>query len=321
MKKHMSRLQHFLWAMLLVQGVILGQTDAESATPKTLDSADFQSLPPRVHGQMYPHVNIEPIRLAMPPFSTDRPNVSVTSYTLLPGWMQVESGYTFAQSSWTSFDRTSAHTSETLLRFGVNHHFEVLANVRLNTTYISPTSMSLPYWQTGVLPLSVGFKYNIVKETPHTWRPQITWHSTVTFPAAALGDHLIPAQASFILHEQRLALDKNLTSWWSISSNLGLSGGLVGQYGFVDSGLLSAVTTFSVGKASVYAEYVQNFQLFGTQLATQPQWDLGVTFLKNRALQYDVYGGMYPRDPAVASGANLFVGGGVSYRFKAAQMR
>jgi hypothetical protein len=264
-------------------------------------------------------VELTPVFVGMPAIATDRPDITESAQINPVGWFQYEGGYQFSHAeeriSLTSI--SDAHQIEQVLRFGINRKFEMRAVINSNTQRIDIVdTWNDPFRTTGVNPVTIGFKYNLFKETDLL--PQTTWLSHLTLPWVAAGDYRAPAQGNVVFHEQRLMLEKGLTQRLGIASNIGISGGMNGTNGFVDGGMFSLALGYDLGNDyGVYAEYFSNWQLQGQQLFGTPYFDGGFTKLLSNDLQLDIYAG-FDLSPYVDTRLNtsgLFFGTGVSYRF------
>ncbi|MDA9217679.1 transporter [Schleiferiaceae bacterium] len=256
----------------------------------------------------------------MPAIATDRPDITESAQITPVGWFQYEGGYQYShgEESLPGVSITDRHQFEKVLRFGINQRFEVRAVINANTERLdigNDTSRT-----TGVNPVTIGFKYNLIEET--NLLPQTTWLSHLTLPWIAGGDYRAPIQGNMLFHEQRLMLEKGLTPRLGIASNIGISGEMNGTKGFVDGGMFSLALGYDLGNDfGVYAEYFSNWQVQGTQLSGTPYFDGGFTRLLSNDLQLDVYAG-FDLSPYVSTRLNtsgLFFGAGVSYRLPLAQ--
>ncbi len=268
-------------------------------------------------------IELTPVFVGMPAIATDRPDITESAQITPVGWFQYEGGYQYSHMeesiSVTTF--TDAHQIEQVLRFGLNKRFEVRAVINANTRRIDePAIWVNPTRFTGVNPVTIGFKYNLIEETDVL--PQTTWLSHLTLPWIAGGDYRAPVQGNTVFHEQRLMLEKGLTRRLGIASNIGISGGMNGMNGFVDGGMFSLALGYDLGMDfGVYAEYFSNWQLQGRQLFGTPYFDGGFTKRLSNDLQLDIYAGLdlSPYVKTRLNSSGLFIGTGVSYRFPLAQ--
>lgn len=252
----------------------------------------------------------------MDAIATDRPDITESAQITPVGWFQYEGGYQFSQFTnlnfWNTTEKT--HQFEQVFRVGLFENFEVRAVVNANTMRIE---QDLPgsTMQAGVNPITLGFKYNLIKESAVL--PQTTWLSHVSLPGLALGDYRNPFQSNFVFHEQRLMVEKTITSRLGLAANFGVSGGLVGEDGFISAGMYSVAVGFDLGNNwGIYAEQFSNFTGQGNQVDTRFLVDGGVTKLLSNDLQIDAYVGYDLTNslrlwPAYRG---FIVGGGVSYR-------
>jgi hypothetical protein len=253
--------------------------------------------------------------ILMPSIATDRPDITESAQITPVGWFQYEGGYQFSHAeeriSLTSI--TDVHQIEEVLRFGINRKFEVRAVINANTKLMD--TWNDPFRTTGVNPVTIGFKYNLMEETDLL--PQTTWLSHLTLPWVAGGDYRAPSQGNVVFHEQRLMLEKGLTPRLGIASNIGISGGLQGSNGFINEGMFSLALGYDLGNDyGIYAEYFSNWFVAGSQFFTTPYFDGGFTKLLSNDLQLDVYAGvdLSPYLDTKLNTTGFFFGTGVSYR-------
>ena len=133
-------------------------------------------------------VELTPVFVGMPSIATDRPDITESAQITPVGWFQYEGGYQFSHAeeriSLTSI--SDAHQIEQVLRFGINRKFEMRAVINSNTQRIDIVdTWNDPFRTTGVNPVTIGFKYNLFKETDLL--PQTTWLSHLTLPWVAAG--------------------------------------------------------------------------------------------------------------------------------------
>ena len=255
--------------------------------------------------------------ILMPSIATDRPDFTESAQITPIGWFQCEGGYQYSHAveSLPGGSITDRHQFEEVFRFGINKRFEVRAVINANTERIDiPSTWLDPMRRTGVSPVTFGFKYNLFEESDRL--PQITWLSHISTSWFSSGDYanVYPEQ---IFHEQRLMLEKELTSKLGIASNLGIAGGMSEFNNFLDGGMFSLSLGYDLGNnLGVYAEYFANWEVQGIQLFGTPYFDGGFTKLLSKDLQLDVYAGVnlgsYLGSKLNTSG--FFFGTGVSYR-------
>lgn len=260
--------------------------------------------------------------LNMTPIATDRPNITESAQITPVGWLQYEGGYQFSRAAETygAYSLLDRNQVEQVLRFGINKKLEARVVINANTLKTSSTGIVGPMRMTGVDPVTLGIKYNLLLET--NFLPHATWLSHVTLPWVAAGDYRAPAQTNLVFHEQRLMLEKSLTKRLGIASNLGVSGGLVGSNGFVSDGMFSLAADYDLGNDfGIYVEYFSEWFWAGSQFYNTTYFDGGFTKLLSNDLQLDVYAGF---NLSAYTSANLpttgiFIGTGISYRLPLAR--
>lgn len=257
------------------------------------------------------------VALRMSPIATDRPDITESAQITPVGWLQYEGGYQFGHSEevMPGGSITDAHQIEEVLRFGINRRFEVRAVINANTERIDhPSTWNDPMRRTGISPVTFGFKYNLIRESDVL--PQTTWLSHISNSWISAGDYasVYPEQ---IFHEQRLMLEKTLTSRLGIASNIGVAGGLNGSEGLFNEGMFSLALGYDLGhNYGVYAEYFSEWYFAGTQFSATPYFDGGFTRLLSNDLQLDIYAGfdLSQYTNSAKQTKRLFFGTGVSYR-------
>ena len=257
------------------------------------------------------------VALRMSPIATDRPDITESAQITPVGWLQYEGGYQFGHSEelMPGGAITDAHQIEEVLRFGINRRFEVRAVINANTERIDhPSTWNDPMRRTGVSPVTFGFKYNLIRESDVL--PQTTWLSHISNSWISACDYasVYPKQ---IFHEQRLMLEKTLTSRLGIASNIGVAGGLNGSEGLFNEGMFSLALGYDLGhNYGVYVEYFSEWYFAGTQFSATPYFDGGFTRLLSNDLQLDIYAGfdLSQYTNSAKQTKRLFFGTGVSYR-------
>ncbi|MBT3364737.1 MAG: transporter [Flavobacteriales bacterium] len=257
------------------------------------------------------------VALRMSPIATDRPDITESAQITPVGWLQYEGGYQFGHSEelMPGGAITDAHQIEEVLRFGINRRFEVRAVINANTERIDhPSTWNDPMRRTGVSPVTFGFKYNLIRESDVL--PQTTWLSHISNSWISAGDYasVYPKQ---IFHEQRLMLEKTLTSRLGIASNIGVAGSLNGSEGLFNEGMFSLALGYDLGhNYGVYVEYFSEWYFAGTQFSATPYFDGGFTRLLSNDLQLDIYAGfdLSQYTNSAKQTKRLFFGTGVSYR-------
>lgn len=252
----------------------------------------------------------------MDAIATDRPDITESAFITPVGWFQYEGGYQY--STFTNINfwnvQENTHQLEQVFRIGLFDNFELRAVVNANTLGIQDDLLG-PSRETGVNPITVGFKYNLIQESASL--PQMTWLSHVSLPGLAAGDHRNPFQSNFVFHEQRLMVEKTITSRIGLAANFGVSGGLVGEDGFISAGMYSVAVGVDLGNDwGMYLEQFSNFTGQGNQVDTRFLVDGGVTKLLSNDLQLDVYAG-YDLTNAInlwPAYQGFIIGSGISYR-------
>lgn len=265
--------------------------------------------------------NVDPVGphtpiVLMDPITTDRPDITESAFITPVGWFQYEGGYQFSNDLDNLEVTTNRHQIEEVLRFGLTKRFEVRAVINSNReSYSSPTINPNPAGFSGIEPVIVGFKYNLLEE--HGWIPQTTWLSHTGLPWIAYGDYRAMFQTRTVFHQQRLMLEKGITERFGIAANIGVAGTLTGSQGIINEGMFSFAAGYDLGQDwGIYLEYFTNWENNGGQFSNTPYVDGGFTKLLSNDLQLDLYAGYNVSESldVRAPSSGFFVGTGVSYR-------
>jgi hypothetical protein len=259
------------------------------------------------------------LRSLIPALSTDRPSMSAGTASVPMGFLQYEGGLQASKTKelYAPYYSIQRSQIEEVLRFGINSKLEARAVINANSQYISSTGIVGPRRLNGVDPITVGIKYNFYQNYKRRGL-NMSWLSHLSFPYLAYGDYLVPTQANMIFHEQRLILGAQLTNQLSITSNVGVSGATVGQGGFIDHALVTALLNLSLNeKNAVFVEGYTSYRIQGCYAYPASWASFGWTYAMREDLQLDVYGGYNAsrllHQSLAAQG--VFLGAGVSYRY------
>ncbi len=242
---------------------------------------------------------------AAPPLVTDRPDQTESTAVVSPGSVQLEVGWTLAQSSEGSVRVRSHSVPQSLARIGIVRRLEARVGfagwMRFAARAARVTSSS-----SGVGDLDVGFKYRVT--AGEGLGPEVALLGTVTVPTGEDGfggervDPLVRIAFSSMLSE-RVSLGSNVGASWTSTA------GAKGTETMVDF-LYTLVLGLGISeRVGAFAESFGTLALEGTG-DSRHSLDGGFTFQVLDDLQLDVSGGIGIN----AAAEDWFVGVGLSVR-------
>jgi len=240
--------------------------------------------------------------------NADRPGIADGSTVVGPKTFQIESGI---QAEFRRNGDSREHTLfiPTLLRFGIDNHWEVRIEGNTYTRVTSFQSTSLTNETSGLAPLSLGFKYHIYDSNNDH---QFSLGTIV---------RIFPTWGSKEFRTQHATADIRLAADWNFAPHLKLSLNPnigVGRYED-DQGRLFTAGLFAVTLNSNPTKKINPFIDLGVQWPevkngeTSAIFDGGLAYIIGRNLQVDagigtrVHGDTGPRP---------FIGFGISWRAK-----
>ncbi len=207
-----------------------------------------------------------------PDIETDRPDQTETPFSVGTANFQAENGY----SIWKAKNKETNINKVSLLRYGLSEKFELRAEVAHDTYY---NQYGLNY-QSGVSPVEVGFKVNLIEEKG--WIPKTSLITHIGLPKVASkafkGVYTAP---SF-----RFTTQNTLNKRQSLSVNLG------GEWSTADKAftpLYTLATGYDFSKF-LYG-YVELFGFLPKGIQAEHTLAGGFAFLVNPNLQFDASGG------------------------------
>lgn len=217
--------------------------------------------------------------------STDRPDFTEGTHTILPGRAQFELGYTYSDSPWS-------HTAPELLsRIGLIKDLEL----RLAWGgYFHDAE------QEGTTDGSIGFKHRMYEQLD--WRPELSFIGEVGVPVGSAGSDEVEFAGKLLwaYEFESLALGGNF--------NLGAPIGEEGRYGEFASSLALGVPLTSA--LSCFGEYFGLFPIENVPETAEQFLNGGLTYVLNPDLQFDIRAGFGLNDAA----GDFFSGVGLSVR-------
>ena len=218
------------------------------------------------------------------PIEADRPDQTETPSIVPKGYIQIETGIGYEQDGWG----VGTLTIPTILsKYGVTDRFEV----RLITEVVSYHILANK--KTGLVPVEVGFKTNLIQENGII--PTISFIGHLSVPDAAS-----PKFKGHFSHPRfRFAFEHTLSDDFSIGYNLGLEweGGGEGDFVYTLTGGYSLSD-----QLGMYLEAYSSNEY--------PWFDGGVTYLICNDVLLDFSTGI-----GTGSSYKYFVGVGASFRF------
>lgn len=236
--------------------------------------------------------------------NADRPGIADGSTVVGPKTFQIETGI---QEEFRRSGNSHEHTFfvPTLLRFGIDSHWEVRVEGNTFTRVTSFDSTGTTGQSSGFAPLSLGFKYHIYQSSNERQfslgtivRVFPTWGSEEFRTQHATGD-------------VRLAADWNFAQKLSLNPNVG-----VARYED-DQGRLFTAALFAVTLSYNPTKKLNPFIDLGVQAPEVKDGpgsailDGGIAYIIGRNLQLDASIGMRVHGE---TGPRPFLGGGISWR-------
>ncbi|WP_462317472.1 transporter [Marinilabilia sp.] len=227
------------------------------------------------------------------PLVTDRPDMTESTVSVGPGFMQIESGFHYESDEVAGIKSIYRNFNSTLLRYGLVDGLEF----RFGLGY---SSFSMPGdTESGFEPLSFGFKYEMFEQSGiipemavlNTLVPDVTGSSA--FQADAWQGEILGAMA-----------------WglgdFGLGANIGVAfDGNANGAAFPYSMALGIPVGSSIGG------FVEVFGLLAEDAGPMHSGNVGLTWLLNPDFQMDAYTGFGLNDRAVDWSAGF----GLSYRF------
>ncbi len=219
--------------------------------------------------------------------STDRPCIGNSATLMKKGWLQIESGVSFARSEMLNeetFNNTWT-SPDFVLRYGVTDRFELRLNSGINglNAQSNLSGIKINQQNTGLIPVGLGLKARLLDEVGF-W-PELTVQAGLNF-----GD--LAGKAFQFEHNQAvlaLIFNHNISSKSSINYNLyatwqGNSQVTPFNYSLAYSYVLSS-------KIVISAEVFGNAQELQNNYEGRHSVDAGMIYLLSKRIQLDAFGG------------------------------
>jgi hypothetical protein len=222
------------------------------------------------------------------PMITDRPTQSVSTSVLLPGEVQIESGFLYERSEIPAFMGTTefpVHTwllNGTLLRIGIFKGTELrLGQDVFRRRTDNPALPLAEQIVSGPAPLKTGIKVRLYEGSKYV--PEIAFLGSLSLPfyaTEAFGhDRVAPAF--------RLLFAKSFGERFNVGANLGADWD-------GNTALPIGAYTLSVGSsiAGGFSGFIELYGFFGRDLPPDHRWNGGFAWLIKPDFQLDLTGGI-----------------------------
>jgi hypothetical protein len=226
---------------------------------------------------------------------TDRPDQSNTPLLVPKGALQVETGFMMEKQNSTSIDQTNYTYNNSLIKFGINEHFEF----RFNVGYVGTRKIIDDIISTkGLAPIGVGVKIKLA-DAKGAW-PQAAVISNINLRAG--GKEFMPA---YTANDITFACAHELSKRLSFTYNAGIKwNGNSPEATFIYTMTLTYAVTNKLGTfAEVYAFFPEKHK-------TDHRVDGGLTYKFSSKFQYDLSGGLQLGNDS----PDFFLSTGLSFR-------
>jgi len=225
---------------------------------------------------------------------SDRPFQTLSSITIPIKTFQLESGFSYAHSMTGRVESEFISYNSSLLRVGLFENVELRFGIAYNSTQVK--SDIKPIDVTGLAPLFIGGKINIIEE--NRWMPEIAVLGHLTLPF--LGKEAYRPET--FAPDFRLAFSHSLGSRFSLGYNLGLEWPMNNK-----EDVLGVYTIFLNYKIiDRFSCFIENYGFIDTEYAI----DGGFNYLLSNNFQIDLYGGFGLNTDS----PDQFIGAGFSWR-------
>ena len=230
----------------------------------------------------------------IPEMVTDRPDQSESANIVVPGWLQVETGFTLGMDDMDGLETTNLGLATTLFRFGV---FEAM-ELRFGFAYSKITSKynDMENDISGLSDTELGFKVKITEGDDLI--PEIAVLVSTALPHGE--EALVPeyAEPGF-----RFSFEKGLNETLSTCANLGMA-----WEGGIPSYIYSCA--LGIGLTDKLGAFVELYGDAASDFKPNHQFDCGFTYSLMDNLQFDIAGGYALSEIT----EDMFVGAGLAFR-------
>ncbi len=242
------------------------------------------------------------------PIKTDRPDQTESPSTTPPGYFQIEMGGLFENTSSDANVIEHNFLIPTILaKYGINKNleFRLITEIGGNGRMITGAP---DRFKSGLKPVIVGFKANLVKENRKKFIPKTSFIGHLGI--SRLSSDFYETSRSF--PQFRFLMEHTLTNKTSFGYNLGMEWDGFSQN---PNTIYTVTLARDLGKGfGGFAEFYGYLQrnIVTDNMVGDHRFDAGITYLLNHDFQFDVSGGLGLTDNA----PDFFLSAGVSFRFK-----
>jgi len=205
------------------------------------------------------------------PLEADRPDQTETPSIVPKGMFQVESGFTFQKKTSKT---TTFSTPSTLWKYGISNSIEL----RLITEFVFEKEETQK--QNGLLPVALGFKINLLKES--RWLPKTSLISHVSLKNVASTHY----KQDYYVPDFRFTMQHTLGSHFCLGYNLGAE-----WDGFTKQSTLLYTVTTGYSVTEKLGSYVELFGFAPQNEIAYHNFDGGITYLINNNFMVDLSSG------------------------------
>ncbi len=242
------------------------------------------------HGQAQPE---EPS-----PLKANRPGVSESPGLVIPGALQIETGYSLRKNKALGIETFNYIYNTLTLRYGVSKHFELrLRNDYLGNREIDPNNTTVNTVN-GFGPLSLGASIQV--STQKGILPDAYFISSLRFKTGA--SEFRPTYTS---PDMVLALGHSLNEKWYMTNHIGAA-----WDGRSPDAIFAYVLCFDIELNNNASCFVESYNYFKNKSPAQFNWDAGFYYRITALIQLDVSVGT----GISATAEDLFLDGGITAR-------
>jgi hypothetical protein len=226
---------------------------------------------------------------------TDRPDQSNTPLLVPKGALQVETGFMVEKQNSTSINQTNYTYNNSLIKFGINEHFEF----RFNLGYVGTRKIiDDVITSKGLAPIGVGLKIKLA-DAKGIW-PQAAVITNINLRAGA--KEFMPA---YTANDITFAFAHELSKRFALTYNTGLK-----WNGNSPEATFFYTVTVSYAVTNKLGAFGEAYSFFPEKHKTDHRVDGGLTYKFSSRFQYDISGGLQLGSPS----PDFFLSTGLSFR-------
>jgi hypothetical protein len=212
----------------------------------------------------------------VPEINTDRPDQSNTPLLIPKGALQIETGFMVESENSTTATKRNYTYNNTLLKYGINEHFEM----RFNALYLGTSTSSDITTARGLGPVSIGMKIKLADERG-------IWPQTSIISHVNLRSGDTKFKPSYTSNDMTLACAHKINERLSVTYNAGVKWDGESP---VATSLYALSFAFNItGKLSAFAE---SYGFFPEKSKSEHRMDAGITYKINPLFQWDFSAGL-----------------------------